>query len=103
MPDPHVLTLEAAGYESPQRWRWKLLDAAGNFIADHQVALDPSAAEYEGFIDLYGYLDSHAAPDRRHQDEERLVQQVGPGSAKKSSVRWGKKSWTRERRWWSAS
>src|ERR1019366_5105060 len=41
------------------------------------VRLDTTDSEYEGFLDLPAYLAMHAAPDRRREDEARLVRQVG--------------------------
>ena len=55
MPAPLHLTL--TDYLDPDRWRWVLSDATGHFLADHTVRLDPSTREYEGFLDLAGYLD----------------------------------------------
>lgn len=48
-----TLTLE---YQSDTNWRWVLSDARGNFLADQEVALDPSDPVYESFEDLPGRL-----------------------------------------------
>ena len=50
------LSLEVADFVSPSRWRWRLTDEAGAFVADHQVDLDSGAWQFEAFQDLYGYL-----------------------------------------------
>ncbi|HLZ27390.1 MAG TPA: CHAT domain-containing protein [Chloroflexota bacterium] len=71
------LLLEVAPFTDADHWRWVLKDAAGAFLADHAVALDPSAAEYEAMRDLRAYLRRRAAPDRRLQDETRLMDDVG--------------------------
>jgi tetratricopeptide (TPR) repeat protein len=71
------LLLEALDYRGPSRWRWRLQDAAGNLLADHAVHLDPGHWQYEAFRDLSGYLNDHAAPDRRRADEERLLAEAG--------------------------
>ncbi len=72
-----VLRLEVREFRDLTRWRWVLTDPAGAFLADHEVRLDASAAEYEAFGDLRGYLRWHCAPDRRAEDEARIVSEVG--------------------------
>jgi hypothetical protein len=60
------------------RWRWLLTNAeTGVALADHQVELDPGSAELAAFGDLYGYVRSYAAPDRRIADEARIVERAG--------------------------
>jgi PAS domain-containing protein len=49
MPFQLVLTLD---YAADTQWRWVLSDAAGRFLADHEVSLDPSEPAYESFSDL---------------------------------------------------
>jgi len=50
---------------------------AGEPLADHQVILDPGPAEVRGFSDLYGYVRWNVAPDRRVDDEARLIAEAG--------------------------
>ena len=59
------------------RWRWVLTDSLGAFLADHEVRLDAASWQYEAFGDLRGYLEWHCAPDRRAEDEARIVGDVG--------------------------
>jgi hypothetical protein len=66
------LHLEARDYAGPARWRWVLTDAAGNFLADHEVRLAPNDWQFEAFTDLTGYLSWHVSPDRRREDEARI-------------------------------
>ncbi|MCX6626178.1 MAG: hypothetical protein NTW28_00925, partial [Candidatus Solibacter sp.] len=77
MPIATMLHLAVADYKDAHHWYWRLTDADGRFLADQEVKLDPLDAEYEGFLDLPSYLAMHAAPDRRREDEARLVRQVG--------------------------
>jgi tetratricopeptide (TPR) repeat protein len=46
-------------------------------VADHDVALDTTVPEYQGFVDLAGFLRDRAVPDRRLASEAELVQRVG--------------------------
>jgi hypothetical protein len=69
--------LEAREYQDEARWRWVLTGTGGALVADHEVRLDPGCWQFEAFGDLLGYLRWHAAPDRRAEDEERLVEEVG--------------------------
>jgi hypothetical protein len=71
------LRLEAREFRDLTRWRWVLTDASGAFIADHEVRLDGSAAEYDAFGDLPGYLRRHCARERLAEDEARIVGEVG--------------------------
>jgi hypothetical protein len=71
------LRLEVLEFAGPSRWRWRLTDVAGNFLADHPVELDTSAWQFEAFQDLHRYLRWNAAPDRRLAHETEIVQQVG--------------------------
>lgn len=77
MPEMRGLRLEARDFADLTRWRWVLTDASGAFVADHEVRLDPGHWQYEAFADLLGYLRWHVAPDRRHEDESRIVAEVG--------------------------
>jgi hypothetical protein len=63
--------------KDPDRWRWLLEDSEGRFVADHEVALDPAEPEYAGFVDLAGFLQDRAVPDRRLASEAELVDRVG--------------------------
>ena len=72
-----TLQLDVQEFRDLTRWRWVLADSGGAFVADHEVRLDPAAWEYEAFTDLTGYLSWHAAPDRRSEDEARIVGELG--------------------------
>ena len=71
------LRLEACEFESLTRWRWVLTAPGGSLIADHEVRLDAGCWQFEAFTDLLGYLSWHVAPDRRIEDEARIVAEVG--------------------------
>ena len=72
------LVPRAVDVSGPLRWRWLLSDAdSGVPLADHQVDLDPDSGELAAFGDLYEYVRSYAAPDRRAADESRIVTRVG--------------------------
>lgn len=70
------LRLEVREYTDLTRWRW-VLSESGKFLADHEVRLDSATWQYEAFTDLLGYLSWHVAPDRRTQDEARIVGELG--------------------------
>src|ERR1035437_586845 len=72
LPIATTLNLAVADYTDAQHWYWRLTDADGQFLADQEVNLNPSDAEYEGFLDLPSYLAIHAAPDRRRGGAARL-------------------------------
>ena len=73
-----TLVLQAVEVRGPGRWRWLLTDErTGNSLADHEVSLDADAAEMAAFGDVYGWVRSYAAPDRRTEDEARLVAGLG--------------------------
>ena len=73
-----TLVLQAVDVRGSSRWRWLLTDEdSGKPLADHEVALDPDAAEVRAFGDVYGYARAYAAPDRRAEDEVRLVAELG--------------------------
>jgi CHAT domain len=68
------LVLEAVDVAGPWQWRWLLTDGdTGARLADHEVALDLAADQARRFADLYGQVRWMGAPDRRTQDEARLV------------------------------
>jgi len=46
-------------------------------VADHEVRLDTEAWQLEAFTDLWRYLRSYALPDRRVEDEARILAEVG--------------------------
>ncbi len=72
-----LVDLDVCDYEGPARWRWRLTEPGGAFVADHTVHLDTSAAEYEAFADLYRYLRWNAAPDRRRDSETEILAWLG--------------------------
>jgi hypothetical protein len=49
----------------------------GTLLADHRVDLNPGSGELAAFADLYGYVRSYAAPDRRAVDEAQIVERAG--------------------------
>jgi hypothetical protein len=70
--------LQAVDVAGRHRWRWLLVDErSGAVLADHQVDLDPRAAETAAFEDLYRFLRWRAEPDRRVASETELVSRVG--------------------------
>jgi hypothetical protein len=71
------LRLRVEDFQDAEHWRWLVTDDRGLFLADHQVALDPTDSEYEGFVDLAGFLYERAVPDQRLASETALVQRVG--------------------------
>jgi tetratricopeptide (TPR) repeat protein len=72
-----TLRLEISEFVDANHWRWRLTDTGGAFLADHAVALDPNDPKYRALFDLPGYLGHYAAPDKRDEDERRLLQEVG--------------------------
>jgi tetratricopeptide (TPR) repeat protein len=72
-----ALYLEVTDYQSPARWRLELLAPTGELIGEHEVRLDESCWQYEAFADLPGYLRWHSVPDRRIEDEARIVAATG--------------------------
>jgi hypothetical protein len=72
-----ALRLEVAEFTDANHWRWRLTDADGAFLADHTVALDPADAKYQALFNLPAYLKHLSAPDRRDEDERRLLREVG--------------------------
>ena len=72
------LRLDAVEFIDLTRWRWVLTDeASGELDAEYEVQLDASCWQFEAFTDLMGYLSLHVAPDRRAQDEARIVAELG--------------------------
>jgi len=69
--EPSAFTLDRTG------WRWRLTGPDGAVHAEHEVTLDPAAAEYHALIDLDGWLRWRPAPDRRRSDEQRLLRRLG--------------------------
>jgi hypothetical protein len=72
-----ALRLDVPDFQDADHWRWLLTDPDGNYLADHQVALDRNDPEYVAFADLAGYLRRQADPDRRLASEAELVARVG--------------------------
>jgi hypothetical protein len=72
-----ALRLEVAAFTDANHWRWRLTDAPGAFLADHTVALDPTDPKYQALFDLPDYLKLYSAPDKRDEDERRLLHEVG--------------------------
>jgi hypothetical protein len=76
-----ALRLSLTDYQNEAHWRWVLSDAKGKFLADHEVALDTGADEYDGFADLPHYLWHNTPPDyvgeRRLRHERELMDRVG--------------------------
>jgi tetratricopeptide (TPR) repeat protein len=72
------LLLEAVDADGAWRWRWVLRDSStGAILAGHPVALDPASDELTAFGNLYAYVRWHVSPDRRSQDETRILRRVG--------------------------
>jgi len=69
--------LEAQEFQGLTRWRWVLTGSDGSFVADHEVRLDAGCWQFKAFSDLWDYLQWGAAPDRRIEDEARIVADVG--------------------------
>jgi hypothetical protein len=42
---------------------WTLTDVGGDFLAGHEVRLDPAAERFDAFTGLYDYVSWQAAPD----------------------------------------
>lgn len=72
-----VLYLDAVEVEDIDHWRWVLKDEHGSFLADHSVALDRASPKYLGLFDLPSFLQQYAAPDKKEEEERRLVQELG--------------------------
>jgi hypothetical protein len=72
-----VLRLEVLDYAGPTRWRWRLTDARGGLLAEHDVDLDEREWQTTAFADLHGYVRANVDPDRRLAHEAELVAGVG--------------------------
>jgi hypothetical protein len=72
-----LLQLEVLDYEGPTRWRWRLSEARGRYLADHEVRLDSSTSEFEAFCDLEKYLRWHSSIERRLEQESELLERIG--------------------------
>jgi tetratricopeptide (TPR) repeat protein len=68
------LTLE--NYRGDRRWRWVLSDGDGRYLADHEVDLSSDPVRAAAAFDLTEYLQIYASPDRRQEDERRLVAEM---------------------------
>jgi len=73
----NCLVLEAVDFKDVAHWTWQLSDPAGRVLLRRRVALDTTASKYEAFVNLYGYLQWRARPERRAADEARLVAEAG--------------------------
>src|SRR5260370_1815971 len=71
------LYLEVDDYKDAHHWYWRLKTAKGKLLADHEVALDPKAPEYDAFLNLPRYLEIHADPYRRAESEAQIVAHLG--------------------------
>jgi tetratricopeptide (TPR) repeat protein len=71
-----TLRLETADFIDDTRFRWRLSEPGGKFLADHQVALDANAAEYPGYVDLHGYVRWNSVPESTAKDEQALVSRI---------------------------
>jgi tetratricopeptide (TPR) repeat protein len=69
--------LEAVELSDEAHWRWRLTDERGALLADHAVALDREAAEYQGFVDPYRFLRWYADPAGGLEGERALVERLG--------------------------
>jgi hypothetical protein len=69
-----LLVLRAVDVASQWQWRWLLSDEeSGLPLEDHVVELDPASDDVATFGDLYECARWRAAPDRRDEDEARVV------------------------------
>jgi hypothetical protein len=76
------LLLEAVDADGAWQWRWVLRDSSTSAIlAGHPVALDPASDELTAFGNLYEYVRWHVSPDRRSEDEARILRRVGSWAA----------------------
>ncbi len=71
-----TLILAVTDFKDPQHWRWVLKDESGRFLQDHEVSLDISDPNYQAFLNLESYLDSYSSPDKRIEDQERLLDEM---------------------------
>ena len=71
------LRLKVKAYQNQTQWDWELSGPDEEILAGHQVKLDPRRWEFGAVSALAGYLWSHAAPDKRLEEETRIVAEVG--------------------------
>jgi len=64
-------------FAGPTRWRFRLTDPSGAFLADQSVELDATQWQFEAFTDPHHYLRWNAVPDRRLEHEAELLGAVG--------------------------
>ncbi len=69
--------LEVIDFRDETRWRWRLTSEDGEFLADHSVTLNRGDSEYEGFAELYQFLNWHVDRERGPDEERRLIEQLG--------------------------
>ena len=55
-----ALVLEANDVRNASHWYWRLKDAGGIALADHEVRLDAANWQYEAFEDLHELPDGEA-------------------------------------------
>lgn len=67
------LRLTLTDYVDDANWRWVLEDDNGAFLGDHNVALDTSENEYQGFRDVGTYL-RYYDPIR---DQKESIHEIG--------------------------
>ena len=72
-----TLCLDVRDYKDPQHWRWRLTDGGGQVWADCEVALERSDPLFMAFLDLAGYLRRNTSPDRRTEQENQLLTEIG--------------------------
>jgi tetratricopeptide (TPR) repeat protein len=74
--DLKALKLEIVDFVDDTRWRWRLLDDTGAYLADHEVKLDPAASEYGGYCELYAFVHWNAASWSKSGSEQTLIERV---------------------------
>jgi hypothetical protein len=73
-----MLVLRAVDVAGGWRWQWLLSDGeSGQALADQAVELDPGDEDVAAFGDLYECARWRAAPDRRDEEEARVVTRAG--------------------------
>jgi tetratricopeptide (TPR) repeat protein len=72
-----ALLLEADDVRNASHWYWRLKDAGGVVLADHEVRLDAASWQYEAFVDLHAYLRRNIPPNSSAISANALVKQVG--------------------------
>ncbi len=75
------LTLKAVDFRDTHHWRWILENDKDAYLGDHEVKLDPTP-NYDALLDLDGHLQRNCAPDRRLQDETRILKDLGAWAGK---------------------